>query len=474
MPHDTFEDYDASPETRTMLVAEPGGPRLTLSRCLLHVTAGPDRGRRVTVDKPILRVGASERCDLVLEDPTVSRFHCEVREIGEQWRLVDRGSTNGTFVGDLQVYDVVLTPGMEFSAGGSAIRFSPIAEEVRIHPAEADHYGEILGASRRMRELYALLERLAPSELALVVEGDTGTGKELVAKAIHGNSLRKAGPLVVFDCSAFPQNLLESELFGHEKGAFSGAVRTHRGVFERADRGTLFLDELGELDLPLQPKLLRALETGEFRRVGGERPIQVDVRLLAATNRDLGQMVEEGGFRQDLYYRLAKVRLQLPPLRERRGDIPLLSEHFIRELAPPGGPLPARRLSRDAVRALQAYDWPGNVRELRNVIERAVTFADNEEVSLSDLPPEVGGGTGAGCRPLAALTDSSRLRMPFKDAKEHILAAFEREYVVELLRRHHMNVSAAAREAGVDRRHIYRLLDKHDIPLPARGGEGLE
>ena len=454
---------------------DPGGARLRLPRCVLAVTSGPDKGSKVTVDKPIVRIGASARCDLVLDDPTVSRVHCEIRQIGDRYLLVDRDSTNGTFARDLQVLEVWLEPGLEFVAGETTVRFRPVSEDVRIEPTEAGHFGDLLGTSRRMREVYALLDKLAPSELSLVVEGETGTGKELVARALHDHSRRAEGPFVVFDCSAFPSNLLESELFGHERGAFSGAVRTHRGVFERADGGTLFLDELGEMDLSLQPKLLRALERGEFRRVGGERPIQVDVRVAAATNRDLGAMVDEGSFRQDLFFRLAKVRLHLPPLRDRVDDVGMLSEHFLAELrrSDREGVMCAQRLAPEALEVLRGHDWPGNVRELRNVLERAATFADEEEIRPQDLPAEMTGR--GGYRPSGrVLSDTARLRMKFKDAKELLLASFEREYVVELLHKHGMNISAAAREAGLDRRHIYRLIRKYDIGLPDRGREERE
>ncbi len=472
MSGDPFEELSQD-ENRTLLVQDPGGARLRLRRCVLQVTAGTNKGARVSVDKPIIRIGASSRCDLVLDDPTVSRVHCEIRQIGDRYLLVDRDSTNGTFARDLQVLQVWLEPGIEFMAGETAIRFQPMSEEVRIEPTEEGRFGEILGKSRRMREIYALLAKLAPSELSLVVEGETGTGKELVARALHDHSLRSEGAFVVFDCSAFPQNLLESELFGHERGAFSGAIRTHRGVFERADGGTLFLDELGEMDLPLQPKLLRALERGEFRRVGGERPIQVDVRVVAATNRDLGAMVDDGSFRQDLYFRLAKVRLELPPLRDRVEDVPMLSEHFLEDLrrSDRDAAITARSMSDDALDVLLGHDWPGNVRELRNVLERAATFADGDEIQVADLPADMTGKGGyrtAG----SVMSDTARLRMPFKDAKELLLSSFEREYVVELLHKHGMNISAAAREAGLDRRHIYRLIRKYEIGLPDRGREG--
>ena len=472
MPADPFEEYSAD-ENRTLLVQDPGGARLRLHRCVLAVTSGSDEGTRVSIDKPIIRIGASARCDLVLDDPTVSRVHCEIRQIGDRYLLVDRDSTNGTFARDLQVLQVWLEPGLEFNAGETTIRFQPVSEEVRIDPVDSGSFGDILGNSRPMREIYGLLAKLAPSELSLVVEGETGTGKELVARAIHDHSLRSEGPFVVFDCSAFPHNLLESELFGHERGAFSGAIRTHRGVFERADGGTLFLDELGEMDLPLQPKLLRALERGEFRRVGGERPIQVDVRVVAATNRDLWAMVEEGSFRQDLYFRLAKVRLELPPLRDRIDDIAMLTEHFLKEMRKGSrdAAITARDISEEALEVLKTHDWPGNVRELRNVLERAATFADNTEIRPEDLPSDMTGK--GGYRPTnQVMSDTARLRMPFKDAKEMLLSSFEREYVVELLHKHGMNISAAAREAGLDRRHIYRLIQKYDIGLPDRGREG--
>jgi DNA-binding NtrC family response regulator len=271
---------------------------------------------------------------------------------------------------------------------------------------------------------------------------------------------------VIFDCSAFPDNLLESELFGHEKGAFSGAIRTHRGVFERAEGGTVFLDELGELPLNLQPKFLRALESGEVRRVGGERPIKTDVRVVAATNRNVASLVEEGKFRQDLYYRLAKVRLQLPPLRDRLDDLPLLIDHFMNDLRK-RGELRARGFSPSALEAMRAYDWPGNVRELRNVIERSATFAEGDLVQIADLPADLQARMGhhEPMIPALASVDPSE---NLKDAKERMVALFEKEYLIKLLERHNQNISRVARDAGIDRRHVYRLMKKYGMALPER------
>ena len=232
--------------------------------------------------RPIIRIGTNPRNDLVLEDKAVSRFHCEIRQVGQEYALVDRQSTNGTHVGDLRLVEGVLYPQCKFQLGSTVLQFTPIVEELEVHPIDNGSYGDIIGSSKAMQHVFGLIDKVGPSELSVIVNGETGTGKELAARAIHETSERKGGPFVVFDCSAFPENLLESELFGHERGAFSGAVKTHKGVFERADGAHPFLDELGEMAVTLQPKFLRALENGEIRRVGGERPIKVDVRVVAA------------------------------------------------------------------------------------------------------------------------------------------------------------------------------------------------
>jgi two-component system response regulator HydG len=311
---------------------------------------------------------------------------------------------------------------------------------------------------------------VGPSELSVVIEGETGTGKELAARAIHNFSRRSKGPLVIFDCSAFPESLLESELFGHEKGAFSGAIRTHRGVFERAEGGTVFFDELGEMSPNLQPKFLRALESGEVRRVGGERTIKTDVRVVAATNRNLASMVEDGSFRQDLFYRLAKVTLNLPTLRDRIDDLVPLTDHFLKQIT---GSQPhlahVRGFSEAALSVMTDYDWPGNVRELRNVVERSVTFCETDLVQPKDLPQDLQARLGRSVRQTGLSTTQIRPGTGLKEAKEQMVSDFERDYLVSLLERHNMNISRVAREAGIDRRHVYRLMKKYEIQPAERG-----
>ncbi len=446
---------------------------LKVEKSRLVVVDGPNTGRELVFAKSIVRIGSNEKNDLVLaEDNTVSRFHCEIRQVRDEYLLVDHASTNGTYVGKLRVREAFLYPNCEILVGNSLIRFVPLVEEVPIHPIEDTHYGDIIGSAPAMKKIYGLLDKVAPSELSVVIEGETGTGKELVSRAIHTHSRRKDGPLVIFDCSAFPENLLESELFGHEKGAFSGAIRTHRGVFERAEGGTVFFDELGEMSVSLQPKFLRALESGEIRRVGGERPIRVDVRVVAATNRDLAQMVEEGSFRRDLFYRLAKVRLRLPPLRERSEDLGLLVDHFLSDLRTRQPAVhQARAFSGEALELMGQYDWPGNVRELRNVVERASTFADGDTVTVEDLPHDLQARLGRPPRSAAsaaAIVADIDPGTGLKEAKEKLIEQFERDYLVGLLERHDMNISQVAREAGIDRRHVYRLMKKYDITLPDR------
>src|SRR5215470_5930980 len=347
------------------------GARPTLRRlrkAKLVVASGPDAGREVEMGKARLSGGRSIINDVVLADKAVSGTHFEVVVKDDGYHLRDLDSRNGTFVGDLRVREVFLKPGTTFRVGQSDIRFQQTADVVEIALSERDRFDRVIGTSAAMREIFATLEKVAPSELTVLITGETGTGKELIAHGIHNASGRRGKPFVVLDCGAVSKDLIESTLFGHEKGSFTGAIGQHRGVFEQAQGGTIFLDEIGELDLGLQPKLLRVLEQREVKRVGGDRTIKVDVRVLAATNRDLRQMVNAGTFREDLYFRLSVIQVELPPLRERIEDIEKLSGLFLKEIG-------ARRnmqmsFSADAVAGLQSHSWPGNVRELRNVIER--------------------------------------------------------------------------------------------------------
>jgi DNA-binding NtrC family response regulator len=438
--------------------------RIELAQCRLVVIDGPDVGRQMTVDKPIVRIGSNEKNDLVLLDNTVSRFHCEIRRVRDEYLFIDRQSTNGCYLGDLRLVEGYLYPNCELLIGNCLVRFEPLVESIEIVPIKADQYGELIGSAEKMRKVYGLLDKVAPSELSVVIQGQTGTGKELVSRAIHQFSRRKDGPLVIFDCSAFPESLLESELFGHEKGAFSGAIRTHRGVFERAEGGTIFFDELGEMSVNLQPKFLRALESGEIRRVGGERTIKIDARVVSATNRNLLSMVEEGTFRQDLYYRLAKVTLNLPPLRERIEDLPTLCEHFIEQLKRRGNvPIHVLGFGPEALLTMSRYDWPGNIRELKNVVERAAAFCEGDLIQPEDLPGDICARLGMDASNKMSQSPSVTPGLGLKEAKELMVSNFERDYLVGLLKQYNMNISRVAREAGIDRRHVYRLMKKYEI-----------
>lgn len=474
-----------------------------IRKITLRVTNGQDAGREVVSDRPTIRLGADPLCDFVLSDPTVSRNHAEVRMRGGSYVLVDLNSTNGTFIDNERVAQHQLSDGQTFRLGRTELCLEVRTEKVAIRTTQRTQYDNIIGQSQALREIFSILDRVSPSELSVVIEGETGSGKELIARAIHDHSTRSDGPFVVFDCSAFPPSLLESELFGHEKGAFTGAVGRHVGVFERADGGTLFFDELGELDLEFQAKFLRVLETGQLRRVGGEKVIEVDVRMVSATNRNLKEMVQKKTFRSDLFYRLAQVRFLLPPLRDRVEDIPLLVEHFLEQQVEKTGRKPIIEL--DAVSALQKYDWPGNIRELRNAIEKAVALSTNGVITAEyfehelasslyrspedDLDDDLSGliddddyspleEVRRGSKPATWLDEGPEWAavqtrildpdgdiIPFKDAKEDIIAGFEQKYIEVLLERTGNNISKASRKAGIDRRHFYRLLKKHDIEV---------
>ncbi len=325
----TVSDFD-KPAT-TVLSVGNRAVAVEVRGFLLEVMSGPDAGKSAQAKGRSLEVGTHASADLVLTDEHVSRRHLRVDVGKSDCVLVDLGSTNGTRVGGVRVRVAPLDDGAIIECGGSKLRFSFTAAPVRVALAERDDFEGLLGRSVAMRELFALLDRVAPTDAPVLIQGETGTGKERVARALHARSRRAGRPFAVFDCAAVPPTLIEAELFGHEKGAFTGATERRAGVFERADGGTVFLDELGELAIELQPKLLRVLESNEVFRVGASKPTPIDARIVAATNRDLGARISEGQFREDLYYRLAVVTVSIPPLRERRDDIPLLASHFARE-----------------------------------------------------------------------------------------------------------------------------------------------
>jgi len=331
----------------------------------------------------------------------------------------------------------------------------------------------VIGSSEPMRRLSELVQRVAPTDASVFITGESGTGKELIARALHDQSRRSKGPFVAVNCAAFPDSLLESELFGHEKGAFTGAEETRQGLMEIASGGTFFLDEISEMPLDLQAKLLRVLQERKIRRVGGKDEIPIDIRVIAATNRDPEELVGGGILRQDLFFRLNVIPLRVPPLRERRDDIPRLALHFLRMFAEQydrDGELPLR-LSPESMAALMAYDWPGNVRELRNLMERAVSLAvPGEEIRLGDLASEYGElAVGPG-----VATPTVDIRKPFHEAKEEAIESFERAYLTALLEAHGGNISLAAREAGIDRKTIHRLLNKYGLRVRVEGVVALQ
>jgi transcriptional regulator with GAF, ATPase, and Fis domain len=438
---------------------------LRIRRVRLTVIAGPDAGATRTFESHVIRVGAHRGADLALTDGKVSRTHFEIRLDAQGYRLRDLESTNGTFVSGLRVHDVYVPPGASIYVGDTRLRFDPLDDSVEVALSSADRYGGMVGRSFVMRELFARLAAVAPTDATVLVTGETGTGKELVAEALHEHSPRRAGPFIVLDCGAIPANLMESEAFGHERGAFTGATAAHPGAFERADGGTLFLDEIGELPLEMQPKLLRALEGREIRRVGGTKTLRVNIRVVAATNRDLAVEVNKGRFREDLYYRLAVACVAMPPLRERREDIPLLVEHILAGL--PNGRERGPRA--ETIELMKRHEWPGNVRELRNVIERAVLFKQNVR------EPSVIAAARERVSPDAASRDDLRVavdpKVPFKVAKQELIDEFERRYVRALLDAHGGNISAAARAAGIDRMSIHKILTRLGMDREEKTGE---
>ncbi len=448
-----------------------------LRRCRVEVVSGADAGLVRDIEASVIRVGARRGNDVQLSDSKVSGLHCEIRLDDRGYRLRDLDSTNGTYVSGLRINDVYIQPGAQIALGGTRLKFDPLGDSVEIELSDTDRFGSMIGRSVKMREMFARLEKLAKSDTTVLVTGETGVGKELVAEALHDHSPREKGPFVVLDCGSIPPNLIESELFGHERGAFTGATNSYAGAFERAHGGTVFLDEIGELPLGMQPKLLRVLERKEVRRVGGTKTLEVDLRVVAATNRDLGVEVNRGRFREDLYYRLAVARVHVPPLRERKDDLPLLIEHIL--ATTPGGELAS--IAQETIDLMMKHDWPGNVRELRNVIERAVLLAEtpDTEDSLRRVSAassqKAGDASGITVTPSqtatsaeASMTVPVDVTQPFKNAKQAVISEFEKRYISRLLAQHDGNISAAARAAGIDRMSIHKMLHRLGLANPGR------
>ncbi len=413
------------------------------------VVDGPNTGLSIVATTDRLTLGTAPGNDVTLTDPTVSRYHLEMIRDADRIRLVDHGSTNGTFVGLASVSTGSVPAGAILTLGKTKVRVEDGSEvTVPLHGDEA--LEGLLGRSPAMRRVMAEIDRISKGDGSVLVVGESGTGKELVARAIHARSPRSKEPFETVDCGALSQSLIASELFGHERGAFTGAEKRYIGAFERGNGGTVFLDELGELPASMQPSLLGALERRRFRRVGGSEEIGVDVRIIAATNRDLRAEVNQGTFRLDLYYRLAVVLIELPPLRERRDDIAALVQHFLWEEDP--------ELSVDAVvdpetmRAIIRHHWPGNVRELRNFVQAMVATGRAPALDSARNPPAAGSG-GDLIEPL--------LGLPYRDARRVVVDEFERRFIRSVVQRSGGNVSQAARNAKMDRSHLVDLLRRH-------------
>jgi DNA-binding NtrC family response regulator len=422
----------------------------------LLVVRGPDKGDSVVVAGTPLTVGSGANADVRLSDPTVSRRHLQVARGDRGVVARDLGSTNGSFVRGARFEEIVLGFGTEIQIGQTYLKYVPEEEAVEVAPAPSESFGSLVGRDPKIRQLFRLLGEIATSDATVLIEGETGTGKELFAEEIHQHSGRRDRPFVVFDCGAVPKELIESALFGHVRGAFTGAVADRRGAFAEADGGTLFLDEIGELALEVQPALLRALDKRAVRAVGGQGYQSFSVRVVAATNRDLRTEVAARRFREDLYYRLAVFRIAVPPLRERPLDVALLAQNFIREF---GHHRNFQVLPGDLER-LQRYPWPGNVRELRNLMERACALSRGETLDLEDFF----GGRGT---PVPSSLNGLAFDLPFKDAKARVVDQFERAYLEHLLGQHRGNLSAAARAAELDRKHLRELLRKHGLAAAA-------
>jgi transcriptional regulator with PAS, ATPase and Fis domain len=441
--------------TRTHALGDPRVEMLRVRAATIEVTSGADAGKHARIERPTFVVGTGDSADLRITDTTVSREHLRLSLATNGVGLRDEGSKNGTWVGGVRVRDALATADTTIAIGKTQLLLRIDAAPIELALSASARFGDAIGVSPAMRHLFAILERAARSDVTVLLEGESGVGKEVLARTLHAASSRADGPFVAVDCGAIPATLIESELFGHERGAFTGAEKAREGVFEQADGGTLFLDEIGELPLELQPKLLRVLETREVRPLGGKGSKSVDVRVLAATNRRLAEAASEGGFRKDLFYRLAVARVTIAPLRDRPDDIGPLARAFLRSATRDD----AAELPPDLLAMLTSYAWPGNVRELRNVIERYAVLGLRDARGLFDAQPATSG---------AFEPDLSHLS--FHEARRQTLDRFERAYLPKVLERAGGVVSRAAEMAEVARPSFYRMMER----LRVRGGDDEE
>ena len=409
----------------------------------LVITKGADSGRTATIDQPTFVIGTGQAADVRLNDPAVSREHVRVSLQPNGVRVRDDGSKNGTWLGGVRVRDVLLSTDTSLVVGGTTLAITIEADSLELPLSPSDKFGDAIGGSPVMRNLFAMLEKVAPTELTVLLEGESGTGKDVLSRALHAKSLRANEQMVVVDCGAIPPTLIESELFGHERGAFTGADHARKGVFEEANGGTLFLDEVGELPLDMQPKLLRALEAREVRPIGARAPKAINVRVIAATSRRLAEAARTGEFRSDLFYRLAVARVTVPPLRDRPEDVVPIARAMLRALRnditidlPP-----------DLASMLEAYTWPGNVRELRNVVERWAALGRLDRTMFDPLEAQ-------------NTAEDDLATLPYHEARKIVLDRFEERYLPRVLARANGVVSRAAELAEVARPSFYRMLER--------------
>jgi DNA-binding NtrC family response regulator len=443
---------DDAPRTKL----QPRQIRL-VHRLRVTVDQGPDAGAACAPDDGAsLAIGTSADNALVLTDGAVSRYHLELRRTPAGVAVLDLGSRNGTWVGDVRVERAVVPAGTRLRLGDTTLTVTDAGSTVAPPTVEQPLPPGLVGDSDAIRDVGRLVNRLARVDSSVLLWGETGTGKEVIARAIHEVSPRRDKELVVVDCGSMPATLIASILFGHEKGAFTGADQRRAGAFERAAGGTVLLDEIGELPLEVQPTLLGVLERRAFTRVGGAQPIAVDVRILAATHRDLRAEVNAGRFRADLYYRLAVAKIVLPPLRERPEDIAPLVRHFVERLTGEAGDGDGLGPLAGALDALRAHPWSGNVRELRNVVETALVMG---ELDLGGPPVR----TPSAAAHAAVAARDATAALPYRDARAAALTAFELAYLKDLITRADGNASEASRLARMDRPYLLTLLRKHGL-----------
>lgn len=433
----------AKSASETRVIGFDARKKILTTRQVELAIQSPDQApirRRMTKEEIV--IGHHAACDVAVADPFVSRRHCRIICEGDVLRLVDLSSTNGTFVSDTKVTETILPSSGSFRIGRSTVLYRILDSSERISPSKRDRLGKLLGESRRMREIFAIIERIGPTDAAVCITGESGTGKELVARELHNASKRRRGNFVAVNCGAMPPSIIESQLFGHERGAFTGAVERVSGLFEQAKGGTIFLDEIGEMPFDLQARLLRVLETKTVRRIGGQEEIAVDVRLICATNRDLKRMVADGRFREDLFFRIFVVPIELPPLRERTEEIPALATHLLYEIASPGH---MATLTEAAMERLMGHSWPGNVRELKNTLERTVLLSDGSSIDASDLKIESVG---------INRSEGGKL-------KEH-----ERDILISALEESGGNLSRTSKKLGIARTTLQKKVKRYSIEVP--------